>query len=185
MRINKSINSKKKMSKYRNNLTASYRVTNALDDYSPDPHPQQAGGSNPPLSSKEASFIAHFLDEHYETEIFDMFTLVDGTPRRVIVCSERVYYKLCADYRILHYGSGGAAYNYCSLYHYNDAEIFLDYGVVMNGENYYEIYQARENIFNDRLPDDHPISREEYFAKADALEAETTALDLTPLSLTL
>ena len=123
------------------------------------------------------------VDEHYETEIFDMFTLVDGITQRVIVSSERVYYKLCADQRILHCGSGGAAYNYCCIYHYDGSEIHLDYGVVMNDEEYYEIYQDRENIFDSMQLDDHAISREEYFAIVDTLETETAALDLISLNL--
>ncbi len=120
--------------------------------------------------------------EHQEKYIFDMFTLVDGSPQRVLVSSERVSYMLYPDNQILHRGSGGAAYNFMGVYSYSGTEIVMTSGVVNAGDDqYYEIVGETENIFDERLPGDTPITREEYFARTEAMEASTIPLSLQPL----
>ena len=121
-------------------------------------------------------------DEHQHKFIFDMFTLVDGVPQRVLVSSERVYYKLCPDHQIFHHGSGGAAYNFEVMYNYSGTDLVMTSGIVNAGDDvYYEIVGETENIFDERLPGDTPITRKEYFARAEAMDATTIPLQLQPL----
>ena len=123
-------------------------------------------------------------NEYQNKTIFDMFTLVNGVPQRIIVSSERVYYELYQNNQILHRGSGGAGYNMAGLYSYSGTEIRMTYGLVMTGDNteYYEISDEAESIFFERLPEDIPITREEYFAKVDELETNAVPLQLVPLT---
>ena len=123
-------------------------------------------------------------NENYNKTIFDMFTLVNGLPQRVLVSSERVYYMLYQGNQILHRGSGGAGYNFAGLYRYSGTEIQMTYGLVMTGDNteYYQVNGEAESIFTERLPDDIPITREEYFAKVEELETNTVPLQLLPLN---
>ena len=55
-------------------------------------------------------------DYYDETLIYDMFTLENGVPVRVLVSSARVRYYLAEEDLILHEGSGGAAYSLSILY---------------------------------------------------------------------
>ena len=120
-------------------------------------------------------------DEYQQKFIYDMFTLVDGVPRRVLISSERVFYKLCPDHQILHHGSGGAAYNFEVIYNYSGTDLVMTSGIVNAGDDvYYEIVGETENIFDERLPGDTPITREEYFARAEAMDATTIPLQLQP-----
>ena len=122
-------------------------------------------------------------DEHQQKFIYDMFTLVDGVPQRVLVSSERVFYKLCPDHQIFHHGSGGAAYNFEVIYNYSGTDLVMTSGVVNAGDDvYYEIVGETENIFDERLPGDTPITREEYLARAEAMDAATIPLQLQPLA---
>lgn len=121
-------------------------------------------------------------DEYQQKFIYDMFTLVDGVPQRVLISSERVFYKLCPDHQILHHGSGGAAYNFEVIYNYSGTDLVMTSGIVNAGDDvYYEIVGETENIFDERLPGDTPITREEYFARAEAMDAATIPLQLQPL----
>ena len=138
------------------------------------------------LTDMDGNGIAELLigseEEYQEKYIFDMFTLINGAPQRVIVSSERVAYMLYPGNRILHRGSGGASYNFMGIYRYEGTEIEMTEGVVMAGEDqYFEIVGESENIFSDRLPGDSPITREEYFARTEKMEATAIALQLQPL----
>ena len=134
----------------------------------------------------DANGIAELLigtdkDEYQQKFIYDMFTLVDGVPQRVLISSERVFYKLCPDHQILHHGSGGAAYNFEVIYNYSGTDLVMTSGIVNAGDDvYYEIVGETENIFDERLPGDTPITREEYFARAEAMDAATIPLQLQP-----
>ena len=121
--------------------------------------------------------------EYPGSYIYDMFTLENGALKRVLASSERVAYMLYPENRILHRGSGGAAYNFMGIYNYAGGELTLMNGVVMAGdEQYYEVVSEGDSIFFERQPDDRPISREEYFTRADAMEEGTVPLSLQPLA---
>ena len=121
-------------------------------------------------------------EEYQDKNIFDMFTLVDGIPQRVLVSSERVAYMLYPGNQILHRGSGGAAHNFMVVYDYSGTDLTMTEGVVMADEDhYYEITGETENIFDERLPGDTQITREEYFARTDVMEANEVLLQLQPL----
>ena len=120
--------------------------------------------------------------EYPGSYIYDMFTLENGAPKRVLSSSERVAYMLYPENRVLHRGSGGAAYNFMAVYRYAGGTLTLTDGVVMAGEDqFYEVTSEGDSIFFERQPDDRPISREEYYARADAMEAETVPLTLQPI----
>ena len=84
--------------------------------------------------------------------------------------------------QILHRGSGGAAHNFMVVYDYSGTDLTMTEGVVMADEDhYYEITGETENIFDERLPGDTQITREEYFARTDVMEANEVLLQLQPL----
>ena len=120
--------------------------------------------------------------EYPGSTIYDMFTLENGAPKRVLASSERVAYMLYPENRILHRGSGGASYYFVGVYSYAGGELTLTNGVVMAGDDqYYEVASEGDSIFFERQPGDIPISRDEFYTRANAMEEETVSLSLQPL----
>ena len=109
--------------------------------------------------------------EYYdESLIYDMFTLEEGRPVRILASSARIRYYLCEDDLILHEGSGGAPYNLSILFYLKDNRLELATG----------IYEDRESFFTERKQSDRSITREEYYDKMEALKTVTVPMDLMP-----
>ena len=119
--------------------------------------------------------------EYYdEALIYDMFTLENGVPVRVLVSSARVRYYLAEEDLILHEGSGGAAYNLSLLYYLQGSELELATGIVMADAECYKVYEDRESLFSERKPSDQNITREEYFDLMEKMEGLTVPMELVP-----
>ena len=116
-----------------------------------------------------------------DSMIYDLFTLEEGTPVRVLVSSARVRYYLCEDDRILHEGSGGASYNLSLLYDLKGSRLALAAGIVMADTRCFVVYEDRESLFSERRQSDREITREEYFDIMNKLETLTVPLDLVPI----
>ena len=117
--------------------------------------------------------------EYYdEALIYDMFTLENGVPVRVLVSSARVRYYLAEEDLILHEGSGGAAYNLSLLYYLQGSELELATGIVMADAECYKVYEDRESLFSERKPSDQNITREEYFDLMEKMEGLTVPMEL-------
>ena len=116
-----------------------------------------------------------------DSMIYDLFTLEEGTPVRVLVSSARVRYYLCEDDRILHEGSGGASYNLSLLYDLEGSRLALAAGIVMADTRCFVVYEDRESLFSERRQSDREITREEYFDIMNKLETLTVPLDLVPI----
>ena len=120
--------------------------------------------------------------EYYdETQIYDMFTLEEETPVRVLVSSARVRYYYYEDDLILYEGSGGASYNMSLLYYLEGSELKLSSGIVMADAACFEVNEDRENLFTERKAGDRSITREEYYERMDEMEGRTAPMLLTPL----
>ena len=119
--------------------------------------------------------------EYYdESLIYDMFTLEEGIPVRILASSARIRYYLCEDDLILHEGSGGAPYNLSILYYLKNNRLELATGIVMADSECFEVYEDRESFFTERKQSDRSITREEYYDKMEALKTVTVPMDLMP-----
>jgi len=119
--------------------------------------------------------------EYYDDSlIYDMFTLEEGKPVRVLVSSARVRYYLCEDDLILHEGSGGAAYNLSLLYFLEGSKLELATGIVMADTQCFAVYEDRESLFSEWKQSDRSITREEYFDYMNKLEGLTVPMELVP-----
>ena len=119
--------------------------------------------------------------EYYdESLIYDMFTLEEGIPVRILASSARIRYYLCEDDLILHEGSGGAPYNLSILYYLKNNRLELATGIVMADSECFEVYEDRESFFTERKQSDRSITREEYYDKMEALKTATVPMDLMP-----
>ena len=118
--------------------------------------------------------------EYYdETLIYDMFTLDDGRPVRVLASSARIRYYLAEEDMILHQGSGGASWYLSILCMLDGHELKLAYGLVMADEQCFEVFEDRESLFMDRLPSDRSITNEEFYQLLDEMEELTVPMELT------
>ena len=119
-------------------------------------------------------------DGQYGSYIYDMFTLVNGIPQRVLASSDRVRYQLAEDNLILYEGSGGAAYQFCSLYEFRDADIRLFAGIVMLDDYCYEIFGDSISDYMNATEKEIPITREEYDIIYGLLSDSVIRFDLSP-----
>ena len=110
--------------------------------------------------------------------IYDMFTLKEGTPVRILVSSARIRYYLCEDDLILHEGSGGAPYNFSILCYLKNNRLELATGIVMADSECFEVHEDRESFFTERKPSDRSITREEYYNKMEKMETATVPMEL-------
>lgn len=128
-----------------------------LKDLNKDGIPEMLIGSMPTESNyPPASFIV------------DMFTLENGTPKRVVASSERVRYGLRSDDLIYLDGSGGAAYNTRDLYRFNGISLERITSARMEDRNFYL--------------DDAPTSEEEFWQKANEFESQVIDFQRTALN---
>ena len=118
--------------------------------------------------------------EYYdETLIYDLFTVEDGVPVRVLASSARVRYYLAEEDLILHEGSGGAAYNMSLLYYLAGSKLELATGIVMADAECFEVYEDRESYFSERKASDRVITQEYYYDLMEKMEDLTVPMDLT------
>ena len=108
--------------------------------------------------------------DYYDICIYDMFTLVDGVPQRVLASSGRSRYHLTEDDLILHEGSGGASYNFVGLYEFSGADLNLLTGVVMLEDYYYQVFGDSVADYYETGEQEVPISEEEYHVLSEVLE---------------
>ena len=119
-------------------------------------------------------------DYYDETLIYDMFTLENGVPVRVLVSSARVRYYLAEEDLILHEGSGGAAYSLSILYFLENGKLEIATGIVMSDTECFKVYEERESMFTDRKPSDQRITREQYYDLMDKMAGLAVPMELTP-----
>ena len=117
-------------------------------------------------------------DYYDQSLIYDMFTLKEGTPVRILVSSARIRYYLCEDDLILHEGSGGAPYNFSILCYLKNNRLELATGIVMADSECFEVHEDRESFFTERKPSDRSITREEYSNKMEKMETATVPMEL-------
>ena len=120
-------------------------------------------------------------DFYDETLIYDMFTLENGVPVRVLVSSARVRYYLAEEDLILHEGSGGASWNQSVLFSLDGSKLELAHGIVMADDNCYEVFEDRESLFTERLNSDRAITKDEFYKLLDELENLRIPMDLKGL----
>ena len=118
-------------------------------------------------------------DYYDETLIYDMFTLENGVPVRVLVSSARVRYYLAEEDLILHEGSGGAAYSLSILYYLHGSKLEIATGIVMSDTECFKVYEDRESMFMDRKSRDRSITREEYYDLMDKMKGLAVPMELT------
>lgn len=116
--------------------------------------------------------------DYYDGYLYDMYTLIDEVPSRVLVSSERVRYQLTTDNRIYHEASAGAGLNICFLYSFDGTSLVLEDGVVMNEGSYFESTEEHTNIF-EKTEADREISEEEYFALSESWRSMVTNVEIT------
>ncbi len=116
--------------------------------------------------------------DYYDGYLYDMYTLIDGVPSRVLASSERVRYQLTTDNKIFHEGSSGAGLNICFLYRFNGTSLVLEDGVVMNEGLYFESTEEHTNIF-EKMESDREITEEEYFALSESWRSMVTNVEIT------
>ena len=100
--------------------------------------------------------------------IVDLFTLVNGVPRRVVASSERVRYELRSDNLIYYEGSGGAAFSTRSVFRFNGAGL----------ERVTEIRMEERNFYLDNTP----IGEEQFWQKANEFESLVIDFQRTALN---
>ena len=79
------------------------------------------------------------------TVVYEIYALVNGTPKRIAISTENDRYYLCTDNMILNSGNEGAAHTYSIVYRYgNDritpVESYISYMTGSPKDGYY--YQA-------------------------------------------
>ena len=112
--------------------------------------------------------------------IYDLFTLQDGKPVRVLGSSARNRYRLYPGHLIFHDGSSGISSNSIVLYRFTGAEKELVYALEMQAPNYYEVTENRENYWQPTGADTM-LTEAEYQSKQAELLNQVIHLTLTPL----
>ena len=113
-------------------------------------------------------------DESYPnlTDLYDLFTLVNGQPKRLLATSERIVYKLRSDNMIFYYGAGGAASFGYAVYKYN-------------GNSFDTIKRADTNDGIFTLTSENgvtePISETQFWQLAAEFESPVIRFAVTPI----
>ena len=118
--------------------------------------------------------------DYYDGYLYDLFTLADGRPQRVLASSERVRYQLCSDDLIYFEGSGGASHSYRFLYELAGDQLALTDGLVMDEELFFELRGDRPNPY-EMTEDDIPLTEEEFFELSREWAARVVDFDLQPI----
>lgn len=112
------------------------------------------------------------------TELYDLFTLINGVPVRMLASSERVVYWLRTDNLIYHQGSGGAAFGIRYVYKFNGTGFDVVDGIVMDNGCYYRCqnhYTGEEGSFGT------PISESEFLQLQEQFAANIYQFAVTPI----
>ena len=120
------------------------------------------------------------IDQYFQDVIYDMFTIKNGYPTRVLASSSRVRFRLCTDNFVLNDGSGGAFSQSAVLYRFDGIDKEFIYALMMQQPYYYEVKTERENIWQP-AEGDTMLSEGEYRAKYAEMSADVIHLNLTPL----
>ena len=119
-------------------------------------------------------------DKNLDTEIYDMFTLQNGYPKRVLASSARDRYKLYPDNLILNDGDSSAFSFKMELFRFNGVDKEFVYALMVQQPDYYEVTVNREDLWHPE-DTDHMISQEEFRAKQEEIYNNVIHLKLTPL----
>ena len=106
------------------------------------------------------------------TTLYDLFTLSNWQPRRLLASSERVIYKFRSDNMIYNYGSGGASYLTHTIYKYNGYGFDTVRSILSDNGNY---SMTQENGVST------PISETQFWQLADEFEAPVIKFAVTPI----
>ena len=110
--------------------------------------------------------------------LYDLFTLINGVPVRMLSSSERIVYWLRTDNLIYHEGSGGAAFGIRYVYQFNGTGFDVVDGLVMDNGNFYRCqhhYTGEEGSFGT------PISEAEFWQLQEKFAANIYQFAVTPI----
>ena len=119
--------------------------------------------------------------EYYDGYLYDMFTLVDGEPSRVLASRDRIHYHLTEDHLTRYQGAGGASNALVGAYEFADARLNLVLGIVMDNGECYEILGNDLIEMSGEEKDQIPISREDYDTIQETFEDGILTPDTTPV----
>lgn len=128
--------------------------------------------------------IGSYGSEYYDTDIYDMFTLKDGVPFRVLASNGQSSYQLTEDDLILLESVSGSPYDYASLYQLNGSDLELLTGVVLIQEDAvlndhcYQFFGDAVADYRDDGQQEIEITREEYHVIVDILEDSVVPFEL-------
>ena len=106
------------------------------------------------------------------TTLYDLFTLVNWQPRRLLASSERVIYKFRSDNTIYNYGSGGASYFSHTIYKYNGYGFDTVRSILSDNGNY--SFTSENGVTT-------PISESQFWQLADEFEASVIHFAVTQI----
>ena len=116
----------------------------------------------------------------YDTVIYDLYTLVDGRPHKVLESGERDRYRLQPDGTISNDGSSGATSSSTTLYRFNGVGLDFLGAWILEGSSYFYMDQLRDYPYTQTAAD-QPLTFAEYEAKCIAYVVNAVSLDLIPL----
>ena len=116
----------------------------------------------------------------YDTVIYDLYTLVDGRPHKVLESGERDRYRLQPDGTISNDGSSGATSSCTYLYRFNGVDLDFLGAWILEGSSYFYMNQLRDYPYTQTAAD-QPLTSAEYEAKCIAYVVNAVSLDLIPL----
>jgi hypothetical protein len=113
-----------------------------------------------------------------KTVIYDLFTLINGVPTRMLASSERVLYYLRSDNLIYHRGSGGAAFSDYYVYRFTGNSFDVVNGIIMDTGNYYKATEHYNNLGSSYGPS---ISEAEFWQLQADFAAPIIQFAVTPI----
>ena len=119
-------------------------------------------------------------DQYFQDVMYDMFTLQNAYPIRVLASSSRDRFRLCTDNLVLNDGSGGASSQSAILYRLNGRDKEFVSALMMQQPDFYEVSSERQNLWQPE-EGDTMLSEAEYQAKQAEMFANVAHLNLTPM----
>ena len=104
----------------------------------------------------------------FPNHIFDLFTLNDGEPKRIVASSNRMRYQLLSDNSIYYQAASDAGHGFCTLYRLNNDNldfikcIVFSYSETQQKMLHYEIFQERKDLYTYYPETDREITADEY-----------------------
>ena len=124
-------------------------------------------------------------DEHVpmrDAYIYDLFTLQNGYPKRVLATYGRQAYFLLPDNSILYGASGGLGRGALFRYRFTGTDKEFVSALMMVQPDYYEVISDRENVW-EPAEGDIMINEDEYQVKRTELFDQVVRFQLSPLPL--